>query len=180
MVSTKSRVTPARIGRMRAKYGDGLLKDLLLHRACDISGKGEGATTADIRKLGQMEAMRVDLAAGNVPASVKDLKITGYDLQALGVSGPDIGRVLRDVLDEVISQPDVLRLSSGVADGGRGASRVSGRSSRGADRGDRHRGGHPDAALRDAAASAAHRRSGVGMVRGVVPGAEGGELESQP
>ena len=111
MVSTKSRVTPARIGRMRAKYGDGLLKDLLLHRACDISGKGEGATAADIRKLGQMEAMRVDLAAGNVPASVKDLKITGYDLQALGVSGPDIGRVLRDVLDEVISQPDVLRLS---------------------------------------------------------------------
>ena len=96
---------------MRAKYGDGLLKDLLLHRACDISGKGEGATAADIRKLGQMEAMRVDLAAGNVPASVKDLKITGYDLQALGVSGPDIGRVLRDVLDEVISQPDVLRLS---------------------------------------------------------------------
>lgn len=110
MVSTKSRITPARVGRMRARYGDDLLKDLLLHRACDISGKGEGATAADIRTLGQMEAMRVDLAAGNVPASVKDLKITGYDLQALGVSGPDIGRVLRDVLDEVISQPDPLRL----------------------------------------------------------------------
>ncbi|MFA9272936.1 MAG: hypothetical protein ACEQSX_19750 [Baekduiaceae bacterium] len=111
MVSTRSRVTPARIGRMRAKYGDGLLKDLLLHRACDISGKGEGATAADIRKLGQMEALRVNLAAGNVPASVKDLKIAGFDLQALGASGPDIGRVLREVLDEVISQPDPLRMS---------------------------------------------------------------------
>ena len=111
MVSTRSRVKPAKIGRMRVKYGDELLKDLLLHRACDISGKGEGATVADIRRLGEMEAMRVDLAAGGVPCDVKGLKIDGYDLQAEGVTGRDIGRVLAAVLDEVISQPDPLRMS---------------------------------------------------------------------
>ncbi len=95
---------------MRVQFGDEMLRDLLLHRACDYTGKAHAATSA-LSAIADMELIREAAQAARVPCSVRDLKINGNDVMDLGRQGREIGRVLAAVLDEVVCQPDELRSS---------------------------------------------------------------------
>ena len=118
MLTIQPKNMNVKVRRLRVKFGDELLHDLLMHRTCDLMGKGK-ISAADVRHVGAQEVARQIAAAAGVPASVKDLKISGHDVNqardhiggSYGLKGETIGEVLRGVLDEVVCQPDELRCS---------------------------------------------------------------------
>lgn len=104
MVTVDGKVKQTKVNRMRVEFGDDLLRDLFEHRMCDLSGKGKKVALDHIRHVAELERMRCEAQKAGVPAGLKDLKISGHDVIALGVTGRDIGRVLAAVLDEVVCQ----------------------------------------------------------------------------
>ena len=106
MVPLSGKVKPAKVRRWRAELGDDLLADLLKHRLADAMGKGTIDNEA-LMRIAKMEQVREDAVRRHVPASVKELPISGRDLMALGLEGPAIGKVQRQLLHEVVSQPSL-------------------------------------------------------------------------
>ena len=107
MVTAVEKPTPVKARRLRARFSDKFLQDLLDHKAADMEGHG---TKVAINRLG-VQKLR-DLLAENAdaPRSVKDLMINGDDLIAAGVQpGPELGKILKQLLTEVINQPDLNR-----------------------------------------------------------------------
>lgn len=111
MVPTKTKNIGTRVRRMRVKFGDELLRDLLMHRTCDLSGKAGRVALNHIQHIAKMEHEREAAQAAGVPASVKNLQIGGRDAKKLGLDGRDIGRALRRVLDEVVCDPSEQKRS---------------------------------------------------------------------
>jgi len=111
MIPTKTKNPATRVRRMRVKYGDSLLRDLLLHRTCDLSGKGVKVALNHIEHIAKMERLRNESERDNVPASVKDLEINGHDAKAAGIQGRAIGSTLARILDEVVCDPTDQTLS---------------------------------------------------------------------
>jgi tRNA nucleotidyltransferase (CCA-adding enzyme) len=110
MVPVSGRIKAAKVHRARVRLGDSLLRDLIMHRMCDVCGKGR-PNRAHLAHLAEMETVRAAAEAAGVPASVKDLTVNGRDAMAAGLEGPAIGEALRSVLDEVVCQPDERRMS---------------------------------------------------------------------
>jgi tRNA nucleotidyltransferase (CCA-adding enzyme) len=106
---TVTKVNPVKVRRERVRLGDSMLRDLYLMRLCDLSGKGH-ANKKHMETVGYLEKVRASAEAEGVPMSAKDLLITGHDLIAEGITGEGIGRALRGVLDEVVCQPNGVRL----------------------------------------------------------------------
>jgi tRNA nucleotidyltransferase (CCA-adding enzyme) len=105
MVPLSMRVKPSKVRKWRTEIGDDLLADLLKHRLCDVIAKGVVDYDA-MRAIARLEQIREDAVAEGVPVKVTDLPITGHDLIEIGLSGPAIGEVQRQLLHEVVSQPD--------------------------------------------------------------------------
>jgi len=103
MVTVDGKLKPSKVRRARVRFGDDMLRDLYLHRMCDLSGKGK-ASIKHMERIAALEVVRCEAAAAKVPASVKELDINGNDLKALGADGRVIGEVLAAVLDEVVVQ----------------------------------------------------------------------------
>jgi tRNA nucleotidyltransferase (CCA-adding enzyme) len=98
---------PVRARRFLAKYGDELAFDLIDHKEADFLGKpgpGGGRLYEDIAKL---ERFRKLLERERLrPHRLADLAVDGNDLIALGFSpGPELGRVLHDLLHDVVDDP---------------------------------------------------------------------------
>lgn len=111
MIPTKTRNPGGRVRRMRVSFGDDLLRDLLLHRTCDLSGKGSKVALNHIEHIAKMERMRQEAADAGVPASVADLQINGKDAIEAGHAPRWIGQTLGVVLDDVVTDPTPLKLS---------------------------------------------------------------------
>jgi tRNA nucleotidyltransferase (CCA-adding enzyme) len=111
MVGVEGKFKPVKVRRMRVQFGDEFLHDLLLHRACDASGKGSGGNRAHLERIALMEEARVKAQEAGVPAARTDLQINGHDLLKLGLKGKDIGLVQDAVLDEVVCDPSSLKLT---------------------------------------------------------------------
>jgi tRNA nucleotidyltransferase/poly(A) polymerase len=105
------KIKPTTVRRERVRLGDDMLRDLYLMRACDLSGKGCGGNVRFLGNIRHMEHARIEAAEAGVPASTKELAIDGRDAVEAGLVGPAIGQALRRVLDEVVCQPDELRMS---------------------------------------------------------------------
>lgn len=110
MVPIQVRNPALRARKMRVQFGDAMTSDLILHRMCDISGKGSSSTAA-LSSVAELEAARQAAQAAGVPASVKDLAVNGHDCIEGGLNGRDIGLALGDILHEVVCQPDERRMS---------------------------------------------------------------------
>ncbi len=107
MVTAVEKPTPVKARRLRARFSDKFLQDLLDHKAADMEGHGEhiAINRQGIQKLRDLLAENAD-----APRSVKDLMINGSDLIAAGVQpGPEMGKILRQLLTEVINQPNLNR-----------------------------------------------------------------------
>lgn len=109
MVPIKVRNPGGRARRMRVQFGDDMLQDLLMHRMCDITGKGVASMPA-LDAIGTLERERKIAQDSGVPASTKELRVNGHDAMELGLSGRQIGGALNSVLIEVVDQPDALRM----------------------------------------------------------------------
>ncbi len=93
--------TPREVRRFLARYGDELAFDLLAHRRADLRAKGRDATALDALRAA-LERER------SSPHRLRDLAVGGDDLLALGFRpGPQLGRVLADLLAEVVDEPDL-------------------------------------------------------------------------
>jgi len=98
-----SKVDPLRARKLLARYGAGLLFDLLDHKEADLRGKGR-PPAADLAKLARFRAV-VEAEQGS-PHRLRDLAVGGDDLVALGYApGPALGRTLARLLDEVVHEP---------------------------------------------------------------------------
>jgi len=99
-----------RARRFLAKHGDELALQLVDHKDADYRGKpgpdGVGPPVEDLEKLARF---RKELQRERrQPHRLSDLAIDGTDLIELGLApGPELGRVLRDLLHDVVEDPSV-------------------------------------------------------------------------
>lgn len=93
-----------RARRLLQRHGVALTFDLLDHKQADLAGKhGNG------RELERLRGFRKVVEGQRSSAHrLRDLAISGDDLLALGYTpGPQIGRVLRTLLDDVVRDPSL-------------------------------------------------------------------------
>jgi tRNA nucleotidyltransferase (CCA-adding enzyme) len=83
-----------------------LLPDLYLLNEADVLGKGRDVT-ADLANLAALKQHVGRVLAAGAALSTRDLAVDGRILmQELGMKpGPDLGRILRALLDEVVDDP---------------------------------------------------------------------------
>ena len=97
------RADPLRARKLLARYGAGLLFDLLDHKKADLSGKGRPSDD-DLAKLAHLRS--IVEGEQESPHRLGDLAVGGDDLIELGFApGPRIGETLRTLLDEVVHDP---------------------------------------------------------------------------
>lgn len=112
MVSVSGKFKASKVRRMRVQFGDPMLRDLLLHRACDLSAKGSARVNRNaLERIAEMEKARNVALVACVPVQRKQLKITGKDVKELGLEGRLIGGCLDVILDEVVVDPSELKMS---------------------------------------------------------------------
>jgi tRNA nucleotidyltransferase (CCA-adding enzyme) len=105
MIDT-SRTDPLRARKLLARFGDGLLDDLLDHKEADLRGKGDPPPADDLEQLAQLR-LTVDRER-HQPHRIRDLAVDGDDLIEIGFRpGPEIGRALSTLLDEVVRTPEL-------------------------------------------------------------------------
>jgi len=98
-----------RARRFLAKHGDDLAFQLVDHKDADYRGKpgvdGE-PPREDIEKLERFRKMLQ--RERRHPHRLKDLAVGGDDLIAIGLPpGPELGRILRDLLHDVVENPSL-------------------------------------------------------------------------
>jgi tRNA nucleotidyltransferase (CCA-adding enzyme) len=83
-----------------------LVPELYLLNEADVRGKGRDAS-ADLTALSALKAHVERILTAGAAFSIKDLAIDGRVLmQELGMKpGPDLGRILKALLDEVVDDP---------------------------------------------------------------------------
>ena len=83
-----------------------LVPDLYLLNEADVRGKGRDCS-ADLAALEALKAHVERVLAAGAAFNIRDLAIDGRALmQELGLKpGPDLGRILRALLDEVVEDP---------------------------------------------------------------------------
>jgi putative nucleotidyltransferase with HDIG domain len=99
-----------RARRFLARHGDELALQLVDHKDADYRGKpgpdGLGPPADDLEKLARFRKRL--LSERRQPHRLSDLAIDGTDLIELGFApGPELGRVLRDLLHDVVEDPSV-------------------------------------------------------------------------
>jgi tRNA nucleotidyltransferase (CCA-adding enzyme) len=84
-----------------------LLEDLYRLNRADVLGKGTDASL-DLERLAALEQRVANVLSAGAAITVRELAIDGHDLmQELGLApGPRIGSVLRELLEEVIENPE--------------------------------------------------------------------------
>ena len=99
---TDGEVTGVRARRFLAEHGDDLAFDLLAHKVADLATKN-----VTPEELDRAERLREALSREQgSPHRIGDLAVDGSDLIELGfVEGPEIGRVLHLLLDDVLDDP---------------------------------------------------------------------------
>lgn len=109
MLSPHARGSKAKVRarRLRVKFGDDMLADLILHCMCDTAGRKGRPNVKDMEGFALLEDARQRAKAAGYPSSAKDLAVNGKDMMDLGLAGKAIGAVLAAVLDEVVCTADL-------------------------------------------------------------------------
>ena len=101
---------PRRARRFLRRNGDELAFDLLDHKHADLLGKrsadGDPPPFEEIERLARFrEVVQRELSS---PHRLRDLAVDGDDLIELGFKpGPQLGGILRDLLDAVVDEPSL-------------------------------------------------------------------------
>lgn len=106
MLPLHENIRPFKIRKLRSELGDELLRDLITHRLCDVIGKG-GDTTEAVEVLTWIANEQERAIASNVPVKVTDLELSGGELAEMEFHGRAIGAMQRQLLHEVLAQPDL-------------------------------------------------------------------------
>lgn len=88
--------------RYTSRWGTENVQALLLLQKADFGAKGViGSTAPDFDGIG---TLLQEISGENSCLTVKDLALNGYDLMALGLSGPEIGQCLSWLLEQVLEE----------------------------------------------------------------------------
>ncbi len=94
----------AAVKRLINRVGRENIEELFCLQKADILG---GAPPFELSGIEETEAIAWQILSGQEPLTVKDLAINGYDLIQMGFTpGPDIGYILRGLLEMVIREPE--------------------------------------------------------------------------
>jgi len=98
----------AAVRRWLRRVSPELVEDLYALSAADVQAKGRDAAL-DLEHITQLKAHVAKVVAQGAALSIKDLAIDGGTLmKTVGVKpGPEIGRVLRALLEEVVEEPSL-------------------------------------------------------------------------
>lgn len=99
--------TDAAVRRWVRRVSPELVEDLYALCEADVTAKGKDASV-DLANISALKAHVAKVIAAGAAFSVKDLAVNGGALiKELGVKpGPDIGRVLKALLEEVLENPE--------------------------------------------------------------------------
>jgi tRNA nucleotidyltransferase (CCA-adding enzyme) len=88
--------------RFLAEHGEAVAFDLVAVKRADLRGKDPGPE--EFEALGRLEALLE--AERSSPTTLRELAVDGDDLISIGFrQGPELGRALRLLLDEVVEDP---------------------------------------------------------------------------
>ncbi len=94
----------AAVRRFLARVGEENIDDLFELRVADATSNPK--TAFDPAEIEALEARIAKLREEDMALKITDLDITGHDLMELGIrQGPEIGRILKGLLDKVIEDP---------------------------------------------------------------------------
>ena len=100
-----------RISRFRkglSEMGIEYFDDLIAIRRADILGQSDYAREESFETLEHMIAMKKQIVENGDCLRIADLAINGSDLKQLGIKpGPEMGEILRTILNEVLGDPDM-------------------------------------------------------------------------
>ena len=94
---------PKPVRRWLSRLGPDTIEQLLLLQEADMGSKGTGKP-AEMEQFAQLRALIDQTEAENACLSIKNLAVNGHDLMALGYTGPEIGRNLQYLLDQVLDE----------------------------------------------------------------------------
>ena len=89
--------------RWLSKLGEAQLRRLWLLQEADTAGKGI-CKDEELQQFRVLEALLAEVLAENACLKVKDLAIDGHDLMDLGYAGPELGRILNALLEQVLDE----------------------------------------------------------------------------
>lgn len=93
--------------RAIAKIGKDLMPLLFLVQMSDILSQNPVTFEEKLRKVYYAVELWQKVLESGAALTLKDLKITGSDLIAMGISpGPEIGRILKETLEYVLENPE--------------------------------------------------------------------------
>ena len=103
------RADAVRARRFLARHGDALAFELVDHKRADYLGKPGPDGGPPLAELARLEHFRGMLHAElSRPHRLADLAVDGNDLIRAGfVPGPELGRILRDLLHDVVEDPEL-------------------------------------------------------------------------
>ncbi len=95
-----------KLAKLDAEFKDGkAIFDMLIKiKLADVSAQAEHVRQKRKKELDETARLADEIIAEKECLTLKDLSVNGRDVMSLGFSGPDIGRILNDVLDKVISE----------------------------------------------------------------------------
>jgi tRNA nucleotidyltransferase (CCA-adding enzyme) len=98
-----------RARKLLARFGEPLLRDLLDHCEADLRGKRAPGEPPSQEELDRLAAFRAVVEAQRTaPHRLRDLAVGGDDLLAAGFqAGPELGKTLQTLLDEVVRDPSL-------------------------------------------------------------------------
>ena len=100
-----TKITPEKktVRRWLCRLGLERMENLLTLQEVDMGSKGTGRP----QEMAQFDAIRsliAQIQAENACLTLKDLAVNGHDLLQLGYSGPEIGRILNHMLEQVLDE----------------------------------------------------------------------------
>ena len=92
--------------RLISKSGTEVMPYLFLLQEADVCSQSDHEREEKLACIAEARQMYSDICSAKEPVGIRDLAVTGTDIVALGLSpGPEIGRILRLLLEIVIEDP---------------------------------------------------------------------------
>ena len=89
--------------RWLSRWGAEKVEALLALQEADMGSKGTGKGE-DMAQFETLRTMIARIIEENACLSIRDLAVSGHDLMELGLDGPEIGAMLRHLLDQVLEE----------------------------------------------------------------------------
>ncbi len=104
----KGDISVKSVRKMLSQMGEDYFDSYVQIRKADISGQSNYNLDASMRILEQIVGYHDEIMREGNALSIGDLAVSGKDLIEMGIKpGPDMGRILRELLDKVLEEPSM-------------------------------------------------------------------------